>query len=149
MTKYTAADFANARFAEHPSGSKAMRSGYPLPPWLIDSSGAPFVWQEDQEMADEGWVPVPTKPTLTDSQLEEACGQWYESDDFLMGFMAGYEKAGGAIIDDPAPTEAEKIEQLLWKINSEYSSVTMHGAEAVKGWAHQLAKHGVRVEEGK
>src|SRR5699024_12509713 len=69
MTKrYTAADFANAKFAEHPSGSKAVRSGYPLPPWLIDSSGAPFVWQEDQEMADEGWVPVPTKPTITESR---------------------------------------------------------------------------------
>src|SRR5699024_8627286 len=91
MTKtYTAADFANARFAE--LGKHGLRA---------HKSAGDSYWQRDgikratnEEMADAGWVPVPTKPTLTDSQLEEACGQWYESDDFLMGFMAGYEKAG-------------------------------------------------------
>ena len=64
-----------------------------------------------------------TKPTLTDSQLEEACGQWYESDDFLMGFMAGYEKAGGEIIPDPEPTNTERLAGIIRGID-DWTSIT-------------------------
>src|SRR5699024_1054425 len=147
MTKYTAKDFANARFAEHgKEDDPAFRSpnGGKLP-WKCACGGA---WS-DEAMADMDWVPVTPARTITDSEVENLCGDMFDNDTYLMGFIDGFESAGGTIADDPAPTEAQKIEQLLWQINSEYSSVTLHGAEAVKGWAHQLAKHGVRVEEGK
>jgi len=121
MTKYTAADFANAKFAEHPSGSKAMRSGYPLPPWLIDSSGAPFVWQEDQEMADEGWVPVPTKPTITESRyrfMVEGMGF-----DFKAGFNDALGEFGVEVIPDPEPTDEELLAGIIRNID-DWQSIT-------------------------
>ena len=120
MTKrYTAADFANAKFAEHPSGSKAVRSGYPLPPWLIDSSGAPFVWQEDQEMADEGWVPVIPARTIHDRDVEALCTDKasYERDDYLDGFIRGFQQAGGTILDDPEPTDEELLAGIIRNID--------------------------------
>ena len=126
MTKrYTAADFANAKFAEHPSGSKAVRSGYPLPPWLIDSSGAPFVWQEDQEMADEGWVPVIPARTIHDRDVEALCTDKasYERDDYLDGFIRGFQQAGGTILDDPEPTDEELLAGIIRNID-DWQSIT-------------------------
>ena len=126
MTKrYTAADFANAKFAEHPSGSKAVRSGYPLPPWLIDSSGAPFVWQEDQEMADEGWVPVIPARTIHDRDVEALCTDKasYERDDYLDGFIRGFQQAGGTILDDPEPTDEELLAGIIRGID-DWQSIT-------------------------
>ena len=123
--KYTAADFANAKFAEHPSGSKAVRSGYPLPPWLIDSSGAPFVWQEDQEMADEGWVPVIPARTIHDRDVEALCTDKasYERDDYLDGFIRGFQQAGGTILDDPEPTDEELLAGIIRNID-DWQSIT-------------------------
>src|SRR5699024_1375163 len=77
MTKrYTAADFANARFAEHEaSGDLATR----------DSGDSVYVWRApglgfatDRRMVDAGWVPVPTKPTITRSDAEDA--YWHAAD---------------------------------------------------------------------
>ena len=63
MTKYTAADFANARFAEHPNGRIAARNtNDPDYPWGTDQDALP-----DEDMASYGWVPVPTKPSITES----------------------------------------------------------------------------------
>ena len=146
MTRtYTAADFANARFAEHPAGGRGHRIG--PNEWRLGDSTFRF---STEEMIGDGWVPVTPAATITDSDVENLCDpHLYNNDAYLDGFIQGFQAAGGTILDDPEPTEAQKIEQLLWQISSEYSSVTLHGAEAVKGWAHQLAKHGVRVEEGK
>ena len=75
MTKrYTAADFANARFAEHEDGRTARR--------IEDERGTIFAWSmeledgeenycADEYLADHGWVPVPTKPQITESELDE------------------------------------------------------------------------------
>ena len=142
MTRtYTAADFANARFAE--LGKHGLRA---------HKSAGDSYWQRDgikratnEEMADAGWVPVPTKPTLTDSQLEEACGQWYESDDFLMGFMAGYEKAGGEIIPDPEPTNTERLVDWIAEAIHESGRFSVDFKE-VKFIAKYLDRHGVKVE---
>ena len=60
--KYTAADFANARFAEHPDGRLATRdSGSLSNPWRATGDG----FASDASVSTFGWVPVPTKPTLT------------------------------------------------------------------------------------
>ena len=64
MTKYTADDFANARFAEHPDGRIAARlETEEARPW---ESVRDF--DTDEGMAGDGWVPVPTKPTITESR---------------------------------------------------------------------------------
>ena len=146
MTKrYTAADFANALFAEHPAGGRGHRTDFNK--WRLSDS---TMTHTSSSLVLDGWIPVTPAATIADSDVENLCDpHLYNNDAYLDGFIQGFQAAGGTILDDPEPTEAQKIEQLLWQISSEYSSVTLHGAEAVKGWAHQLAKHGVRVEEGK
>ena len=96
MTKrYTAADFANAQFAKHANGNFAARLNYDANyPW--SHSHDEF---KDEDMARFGWVPVPTKPTITDSEVGEIAEE--ESDDWLLGFISGFEKAGGEVVPDP------------------------------------------------
>ena len=124
MSKYAAADFANARFAEHESGrAVALR-------WTQDYGSDPddyWVYERPlnnrfskeathQEMADMGgWVPVPTKPTLTESEVKKMVGN-YEVDDFAAGFAGGFRYAGGEIIPDPEPTNTDRIEEILKEV---------------------------------
>ena len=127
MTKrYTAADFANARFAEHPDGRIAARlQTEEARPW---ESVRDF--HADEGMAADGWVPVPTKPTITESETireEEAHGT-----NFWLGFRKGFERAGGQIIPDPPPTNLEK----LLRIIGGFEVFDAEGREA----AHQIAQ---------
>src|SRR5699024_12504064 len=88
---------------------------YPLPPWLIDSSRASFVWEEDQEMADEGWVPLPTKPTITESRyrfMVEGMGF-----DFKAGFNDALGEFGVEVIPDPEPTDEELLAGIIRNID--------------------------------
>ena len=126
MTKrYTAADFANAKFAEHESGQAvAIR-------WTQDYAREPDgFWTYErplnnkfskeathQEMADmDGWVPVPTKPTITESQYRLS---WSEARDpqYVYGFIAAMRLFGGEVIPDPEPTSKEKWVTFLRKVN--------------------------------
>ena len=108
MTKrYTAADFANAKFAEHPDGRIAARlQTEEARPW---ESVRDF--HTDEGMAADGWVPVPTKHTITDSEIGAIAD--HKTDDWLDGFMAGYEKAGGTILEE---TTRERVARLVNEI---------------------------------
>ena len=115
MTKrYTAADFANAQFAKHPDGRTARR--------IENERGTVFAWSmehkdgeedycADEHLAAHGWVPVPTKPTITDSEIGAIAD--HKTDDWLDGFMAGYEKAGGTILEE---TTRERVARLVSEI---------------------------------
>ena len=121
MTKYTTADFENAKFAEHESGQAvALR-------WTQDYGSDPddyWVYERPlnnrfskeathQEMADMGgWVPVHTKPTLTESRIKKMVGD-YAVDEFAAGFAGGFRYAGGEVIPDPEPTNKERLAQLI------------------------------------
>src|SRR5699024_4012562 len=117
MTKYTAQDFANARFAE--LGKYGLRA---------HKSAGDSYWQRDgikratnEEMADAGWAPVPTKPTITESETvreEEAHGTNY-----WLGFRKGFERAGGEIIPDPEPTDEELLAGIIRGID-DWQSIT-------------------------
>ena len=110
MTRtYSAADFANARFAEHELGLLAIRSDPDdiEKPWA-DGGGN---WHSDQAMARDGWVPVPTKPTITESrfmELVEVCS-------FADG-PASYREfcrlTGIEIIPDSEPTNTERLTEM-------------------------------------
>ena len=132
MTKrYTAADFANARFAEHEDGRAiAVR-------WTHDYGSEPddyWVYERPlnnrfskeathQEMADMGgWVPVPTKPTLTESSIKKMVGD-YAVDEFAAGFAGGFRYAGGEIIPDPEPTDEELLAGIIRNID-DWQSIT-------------------------
>ena len=130
--KYTAADFANARFAEHPDGRLATRdSGSLSNPWRATGDG----FASDASMSTFGWVPAPTKPTITDSEVGDIAE--HKTDDWLDGFMAGYEKAGGTILDEPT---RERVARL---IGEELGLTIGANGDALTGAADRLIKLGL------
>ena len=111
MTKYTAADFANAKFAEHPDGRIAARlETEEARPW---ESVRDF--HADEGMAGDGWVPVPTKPTLTESQYRLALDEDRDPQ-YVYGFTAAMHLLGGEVIPDPEPTNKDRIEEILKEV---------------------------------
>ena len=118
MTKYTAADFANARFAEHPNGRIAARNtNDPDYPWGTDQDALP-----DEDMASYGWVPVPTKPSITESELDELHIAAHEID----GRVAIREAARSLdieVIPDPEPTDEELLAGIIRNID-DWQSIT-------------------------
>ena len=108
MTKYTAADFANAKFAEHPDGRIAARlETEEARPW---ESVRDF--HADEGMAGDGWVPVPTKPTLTESQYKLALDEDRDPQ-YVHGFTDAMHLLGAEVIPDPEPTNKERLAQLI------------------------------------
>src|SRR5699024_10905638 len=117
--RYTAADFANERVAEHELGLLASRSDPDdiEKPW-VDGGGN---WYSDQAMARDGWVPVPTKPTITESRyrfMVEGTGF-----DFKAGFNDALGEFGVEVIPDPEPTDEELLAGIIRNID-DWQSIT-------------------------
>ena len=111
MTKYTANDFANARFAEHPDGRNAHRINHPDGwSWAIEDLNGNRDRVNENYMMRLGWVPVPTKPTITES--ETATEERRYGTDYWLGFRRGFERAGGEVIPDPEPTNTERLTEM-------------------------------------
>lgn len=137
--KYTAQDFANARFAEHEDGDFASRL-YPedADPWF----GTEERTYTDQHMAGGGgWVPVPRKPTITESDYSDISG-WARN--YLHRGHEGREvlaRCGITIVPDPEPTDAKKLAKL---IGGAINSSAWHDEHAL---AEYLTDNGVKVED--
>ena len=59
MTKYTANDFKNARFATHPDGRISARNwDGDHGPWWAQMPAGNWMGRNDTLMALDGWVPV-------------------------------------------------------------------------------------------
>ena len=119
MTKYTAQDFANAKFAEHEDGRTAR---------VDPSMGKPNMWStgdvllgSDSAMADEGWVPVPTKPTITESDYRSLTR--YGNHHYRAGFNDALGEFGIAIVPDPEPTDEELLAGIIRNID-DWQSIT-------------------------
>ena len=141
MTKYTADDFANARFAEHPDGRVAARFGYPSTrPWESSNSS-----HSDSTMAERGWVPVPTKPTITESQFRPIASRlfkrWPDLGVFMSNLQHELSSLGIEIVNDPEPTNTDRLRELHRAWINECGDLTLseyfdkHGVTApnVKG----------------
>ena len=117
MTKrYTAADFANARFAEHPDGRIAARlETEEARPW---ESVRDF--DTDEGMAADGWVPVQTKPQITESQMVKVYGAAVEE---MAVFQYALESVGIEVIPDPEPTDEELLAGIIRGID-DWQSIT-------------------------
>ncbi|WP_181272804.1 hypothetical protein [Brevibacterium oceani] len=135
--KYTSEDFEQAKFAEHEDGRIAMR----VNPHLEEPWESLEDYHSDANMAHNGWVPVPGKPTITESELEEIRTGWGKI--AAQAWLRGFTKAGGEIIPDPEPTNAEKLEQLLWAINKEHEGEYLEDEAAVRAWAEALDAAGI------
>lgn len=110
--KYSAEDFKNAKFAEDRDGRVIAR--------CVPESN--YAWENnklvltDEEMAESGWwVPVPTKPTMTNSEVDKLVPTNFP-EEYLLGFIDGFEKAGGEVIPDPEPTNTEKLAALIKEV---------------------------------
>ena len=119
MTKrYTADDFANARFAEHPDGRIAARlETEEARPW---ESVRDF--HADEGIAADGWVPVPTKPTITESQYKLALDEDRDPQ-YVYGFADAMRLFGGEVIPDPEPTDEELLAGIIRNID-DWQSIT-------------------------
>ena len=119
MTRtYPAADFENAKFAEHPDGRIAARlQTEEARPW---ESVRDF--HTDEGMAADGWVPVPTKPTITD--LIAAFNELSKDLKNRAAILScEIERAGGEIIPDPEPTDEELLAGIIRNID-DWQSIT-------------------------
>ena len=119
MTRtYSAADFANARFAEHPDGRIAARlQTEEARPW---ESVRDF--HADEGMAADGWAPVPTKPTIT--ELIAAFNELSKDLKNRTTILAReIERAGIANVPDPEPTDEELLAGIIRGID-DWQSIT-------------------------
>ena len=119
MTNHTADDFANAKFAEHPDGRIAAKLYEDIDAldWFDSNEYA----HTDAALAHAGWVPVPTKPTITESQFAELSKDLKNRTTIL---ACALERAGIAIAPDPEPTNKERLAQLIGggiKANKQYA----------------------------
>ena len=125
MSKYTAADFANAKFAEHEETDDYAARVDPLGPFPWESTSDTY---DDEDMARTGWVPVPTKPTITESQFTRAAaGVWgdegsgpTDSNGYARGFLF---RLGINVIPDPEPTDEELLAGIIRGID-DWQSIT-------------------------
>lgn len=122
MREYTAQDFQNVKFAEHESGRAiAVRwtgeRDQPDAAWCYERPTNNLFTKEatSKEMADMGgWVPVPAKPTITQTKINQACDNLMMSDaagDFVGGARRLAEELGVEIVPDP--TNAEKLAEII------------------------------------
>ena len=117
--KYTAEDFAVAEFAKRPNGGMAARlDPEDTLPWRVVNGRGLWSWFNDYDMAEEGWVPVPSppaKPAITEADITDA----------LTGVDAGFEGVvrdtlvaclealGIPIVPAPKPTNADRLAEVL------------------------------------
>ena len=137
MTNHTADDFANARFAEHESGDYAHRRHNG---WVVGSRQR----HSDEAMASDGWVPVPTKPTITESQYKLALDEDRDPQ-YVYGFADAMHLFGGEVIPDPEPTNTDRLEELIIsaRVNFEGVETVLKRPANARAWAEYLDEQGV------
>lgn len=134
--KYTAADFANVEFATKNGLFAACRSRSGF--WRTES-GVALV---DRDMAEEGWVPVPSSPatpTITESELRETImGGSGFADAIRDGVTASLSRLGIEVVPDPVPTNAEQL--TIGSLFSGYAgldeAVEKDHSSVPGGWEH-------------
>ena len=166
MTTYTEQDFANAEFARHPDGRIAARVDSGNLGWWAGGNGrAEPSWMDDDDMAEEGFVPVQeaADQPITLDALEAAWknaeqAEWAEPGDVLIwhgsateGYTVRRARSAHTIelnarilhrIRSTRPEGAERLEALL----DDWDDLTWVGKPALL--ADWLAERGVRVVEG-
>lgn len=150
--KYTAADFAAAEFAKRPNGDMAARlDPEDTLPWRVVNGRGLWSWFNDYDMAEEGWVPVPSSPatpTITESELRETImGGSGFADAIRAGVTASLSRLGIEVVPDPVPTNAERLAKMLrqaWDRTPPFESPTEQD-EAMAVW---LDDHGVTAPGG-
>lgn len=82
--------------------------------------------------------------TTTESNLIKAVGD-PAHDDLAAGFFAGFRHGGGQITPEPKPTNAEKLEKIVWDSDGPIGSISLDRASRLAAW---LDEHGVKAPGG-
>ncbi|MCT2357062.1 hypothetical protein M3G54_01620 [Brevibacterium casei] len=136
--KYTAEDFANVEFATKNGLFAACRSRSGF--WRTES-GVALV---DRDMAEEGWVPVPSspaKPTITESEIAKAFGPEY-----VAWARLCLARIGVTVVPDPEPTNAEKLAEAI--TNAAHGVGIGSTTANIKAIAEHLDRLGVKAPGG-
>lgn len=140
MSKYTVDDFRGAMFAEHPDGRLAHRINHADGwSWAVEDLNGKRDRVTENYMIRLGWVPVPAKPTITESTVRWMENQVHDGQ-FLSDILAAH---GIEIIPGPEPTNAEKLEQLYsnWSqsnLNPPFGEwADSVGVKAPEGWGNE------------
>ena len=136
MTKrYTAADFANAKFAEHPeTDALAVQRNTGLCEWTTFDDDGYTGWLTTATMLKVGgWVPVPTKPTITRSEVRNQIKT--QGDEWANGYYTALTDFGGGVIEDPEPTNTDRLKTVLRE--------AWDGHQSMNDVAEWLDKNGV------
>ena len=112
--KYTAEDFANVEFATKNGLFAACRSRSGF--WRTES-GVALV---DRDMAEKGWVPVPSspaKPTITAGEVGRRSHLVRGGNVETPSLVDFLEALGIEVVPDPVPTNAELLARDLDELN--------------------------------
>ena len=121
MRKYTTEDFQKAQFARADDGLLAIRA-FPTAhrPWLFVTKRGSVAGRPDGSMAWEGWEPVTDQTpgiTITKSRFAPLRGIHVHSPETGIAVKI-QDYLGLTIVDDPAPTNAEKLaKEILTSFN--------------------------------
>ena len=137
--RYTAADFANAKFAEHESGDYAHRRHSW---WVVGGRQR----RSDEAMARDGWVPVPTKPTITETEYSDYVDDLGLGELTLEEILADF---GIEVIPDPEPTNTDRLEKLIISAPGNFEGVKaiLKRPANVRAWAEYLNDNNVYVKD--
>ena len=122
--KYTAADFENAKFAEHPeTDALAVKRATGPYEWTTFDDDGYTGWLTTATMLKvDGWVPVPTKPQITESrftELVDVCSFAFSP----ASYREFCRLAGIEIIPDPEPADEELLAGIIRGID-DWQSIT-------------------------
>lgn len=143
MSKYSEADFREAQFARTEDGLVAMRAfpdGYE--PWIFVTRKGTTALRTDSSMPREDWVPV-TGRTITESEAKPLRGIMVRRDGRPALKIEDY--LGLTVVPDPEPTNAEKLEKIIWASGGPVASISLTRAELLAKW---LDEAGVKAPGG-
>lgn len=145
MSEYTAQDFEDAQFAEHPDGRLAHRVEYgTVFSWSFEHNDADD-YAANEYMVADGWAPVPAQRTITRSEYRDTLNGAVKvsgyGDDWERGFNTGLAVSGTKVVPDPEPTNAEKLKAVLDAIGDSTAGYREH-------LASKLDEAGVKAPGG-
>src|SRR5699024_626666 len=109
---------------EHPESGKVAAK---FNPHGFPEEDEPREWESGDEyltnsdMVSDGWVPVPTKPTITENEYREGIGNFSAYN--RVGFDAALRIAGVEVVPDPEPTDEELLAGIIRGID-DWQSIT-------------------------
>lgn len=140
MSKYTAQDFEDAQFAEHPDGRLAHRVEYgTVFSWSFERNDADD-YAANEYMVADGWAPVPAQRTITESEFDRVADT-FPAGGPRLDLRNALVRFGFEFVEDREPTNAEKLKAVLDAIGDSTAGYREH-------LASKLDEHGVTAPGG-